>query len=55
MTLDERNKIHAAIEQELESTDLEYEVGGAYNDFEPIDCGDSWEVQIRVKIKKGSI
>lgn len=53
MKLDTRNKIHAAIEDEITGgTPLQVETGGEYNDFVPIDDGDYYEVQIRVRVSK---
>lgn len=53
MTFDERNRIHAAIEKQVtECTDMTVSTGGLGNNFDPQDVGDSWEVQVRVRISK---
>jgi hypothetical protein len=53
MLLDERNKIHAAIEEACESAGLEVETGGGWQKMigDVVDAGDVWEVPV-VRISK---
>lgn len=54
MTLDERNKIHGAIERAVERVGLEVETGGGFlktiGDVE--DQEDMWEVSVVIRIPK---
>jgi hypothetical protein len=54
MTLDERNRIHAAIERYAERAGLEIETGGGFmkiiGDVE--DADDMWEVPVVIRIPK---
>ena len=54
MTLDERNKIHGAIERAVERVGLEVETGGGFlktiGDVE--DQEDMWEVPVVIRIPK---
>jgi hypothetical protein len=54
MLLDERNKIHAAIEEACERAGLEVETGGGWMKRigDIVDDGDTWEVPVVVKISK---
>jgi hypothetical protein len=54
MLLDERNKIHAAIEEACERADLKVETGGGWlkRIGDVVDDGDMWEVSVVVKISK---
>jgi len=57
MLLDERNKIHAAIEEACERAGLEVETGGGWTKTigDVIDDGDMWEVPVVIKIKKSQV
>lgn len=54
MKLDDRNKIHGAIEEACERAGLEVETGGGFmrRIGDVVDEGDAWEVPVVVRIPK---